>query len=269
MASLSLRDRFFTPQVARAIMSPSGILLAGAGTALGILVLGTAAAPVAALMGVGAWAARVAMAIPRGGTPGEPIDPFRVGDPWRRFVLDAQQAQRRFDDVVRRTRKGPLQDRLQSISGRVGDAVRECWRIACEGDRLDAALRTLDAGTVHRELQEVIEERSGTRGAAASTALERTQQSLEAQLELVERLSSVAADARHRLRLLNAQLDETVARSVEISVQSQASGDLSAIGGLGVDVENVVGELEALRSALEETAAVAGGTGGTPSTGTA
>ena len=266
MASLSLRDRFFTPRVARAIMSPSGILLAGAGAAVGVLATG--AAPVAVLMGIGAWAARVVAAMQRVGPPGETIDAFRVGDPWRRFVLDAQQAQRRFDDVVRRTRSGPLQERLRSIDARVGDAVRECWRIARGGDQLDAALRSLDAAAIQRELREVMEERRRARG-ASSSALERTQQSLEAQLALVERLQSVATDARHRLRLLNEQLDETVARSVEISVQSQASGDLSAIGGLGADVDHVVGELEALRSALEETSAVAGGTTGTPATGTA
>lgn len=248
-------------------MSPSGILLAGAGTAVGVLMLGVT--PVAAVVGLGAWAARVVAAMQRPGPPGDSIDPFRLGDPWRRFVQDAQQAQRRFDDIVRRTRKGPLQERLQSIGERVGDAMRECWRIARGGDQLDAALRTLNAASIERELQEVIEERRQARGAETSFSLKRTQQSLEAQLALVQRLQSVATDARHRLRLLNEQLDEMVARSVEISVQSQASGDLSAIGGLDADVENVVDELEALRSAMEETSAVAGGTTGTPATGTA
>jgi hypothetical protein len=51
--------------------------------------------------------------------------------------------------------------------------------------------------------------------------------------------------------------------------------DVSDLGGLTDDVENVVGELEALRSALEETAGTPGvpgvpsGTPGTSATGTA
>jgi hypothetical protein len=265
--SLSLRDRFFTPQVARAITSPEGILLLGAGAALGVLA--GAAAPVAALAGLGAWAVRVAVAVPRSGPPGQAIDPFRVGDPWRRFVTDAQQAQRRFADTVRRTRSGPLRERLASIGSRVDDAVHECWRIACQGDQLDAALRALDVRSVQAELDEVLAERQRAAAAgddAASSAVERTQRAVEAQLASARRLQGVATDAQQRLRLLNAQLDEAVARAVEISLQS---GDVTAVGGLGDDVDNVVGELEALRSALEETSAVAGDTPGTPATGTA
>jgi hypothetical protein len=267
----SLRDRFLTPQVARAITSPEGILLAGAGAALGVLATG--AAPVAALLGLGAWAVRVLVALPSGGPPGESVDPFRLGEPWRRFVVDAQQAQRRFDDVVRRTREGPMQDRLQSIAERVGDAVQEGWRIARDGDQLDTALRTLDARAIHGELLEVIEERRGTRSPSAAAALDATRRSLEAQLALVDRLESGATDARQRLRVLTEQLDEMVARAVEISVQAGTSGDLSAVGALGAEVEDVVGELEALRSALAETAAVAGdtagGSAGTTAAGTA
>ena len=37
MARRSFRDRFFTPKVAQAIMSPGGILLAGAGAAVAII----------------------------------------------------------------------------------------------------------------------------------------------------------------------------------------------------------------------------------------
>jgi len=40
MARRSFRDRFFTPPVARAMTSPLGILLAGVGAAVGIVVGG-------------------------------------------------------------------------------------------------------------------------------------------------------------------------------------------------------------------------------------
>ena len=264
MAMRSFRDRFFTPQVARAITSPSGIVLAGVGTAAAILAVGVT--PVAALAGLAAWAARVAMAIPRSGRPGEAIDPFRVGDPWRRFVVDAQQAKRRFDETVRRCRPGPVRDRLSSVGERMNDAVTECWRNARHGDQLDGALRTLDPDTIRAELEEVHAERRRVEGdEQAAAALSRTQQAIESQLESARRLRGVASDAQNRLRLLNAQLDEAVARSVEISL---SAGDVSELGSLTNDVENVVGDLEALRAALEETSSVAGGTGGTTVAGT-
>ena len=75
MAGTSLRDRFFTRQVARAITSPLGILLGGAVAAATIV----AGVPlVAALpLGVAAWAGKVALSIPRDRR--ERIDPFTLG----------------------------------------------------------------------------------------------------------------------------------------------------------------------------------------------
>ncbi|HEX7169151.1 MAG TPA: hypothetical protein VF230_19390 [Acidimicrobiales bacterium] len=259
----SFRDRFFTPVVARAITSPSGILLAGAGAAAGIL-LGLG--PAAALVGLGAWAARVGAAIPRGGPSSDRIDLFRIGEPWRRMVMDAQRAQRRFDETAARCRPGPLRERLTAVGERVGDAVRESWRIAQRGDEIDDALRNLGIQGIEAELAEVHEERrehAGNRD--ADTALYRTQQALEAQLATAQRLRSVALDAQNRLRLLNAQLDEAVARSVEISLEA---GDVQDLGALGAEVESVVGELEALRQGLEEASGRGGRVmGGTPGTG--
>lgn len=258
----SLRDRFLTPKVARAITSPSGILLAGVGTAAGVL-LGLG--PVAAAVGLGAWALRVAAAIPKGAV-GETVDPFRVGEPWRQFVLDAQRAQRRFQQTVDRCRPGPLRERLQTVGSRIADAVDECWRIARQGDQLDAARRSLDVRSVRAELEEVYEERRRVGGDAdADAALYRTQQAIESQLASEQRLQKVADDAQNRLRLLNAQLDEAVAQAVEVSLRA---GDVSELGDLSNDVDSVVGDLEALRTALEETSGVSRGTGGTAAAGT-
>lgn len=240
--------------MAEAVVSPSAILLAGAGTALGIV---SGLGPLAVLAGAAAWAARVALAVPRR-PPGERIDPMAVQEPWRRFVADALQAQRRFDDVVRRSRAGPVQERLQAIGRRIGDGVSECWRIACQGNALVGALRTLDEQGIRRELAEVQDERRRARGnEAAAASLARTQTAIEAQLASAQRLRHVAEDATNRLRLLNAQLDEAVARSLEISLRA---GDVSQLAPLTEDVEGVVGELESLRQALEEASATPGTT---------
>ncbi len=251
-----LPERVRTRAVAEAVVSPSAIVLAGAGTALGIA---TGLGPLALIAGAAAWAARVAFAVPRR-PAGERIDPYQVAEPWRRFVLDAQQAQRKFDGVVARARSGPVQARLQAVGRRIGDGVSECWRIARQGDSLDDALRHLDEQHVYNELLEVQDERRRTSGnASAEQSLGRTQAALEAQLASGRRLRSVADDARNRLRLLNAQLDEAVARSLEISL---SAGDVSQLGPLTDDIEGVVGELESLRQALEETS----DTGGTSAT---
>ncbi len=112
-------------------------------------------------------------------------------------------------------------------------------------------MRQLDTGSVRRELEQVYEERRRQWGnEAAQASLYRTQQAIEAQLASAQRLAEVSTDARNRLRLLNAQLDEAVARAVELSVQT---GDASALSPLTDDVDNLVGELESLRQALEET----------------
>jgi hypothetical protein len=235
---LSFRDRFFSPRVARALTSPSGILLAGAGASVAIV----AGLPVVAAAGIGAvaWAARIALAIPRP-AKGERIDPFAVGEPWRHFVRDALQAQARYNRTAGAAAPGPLRERLVEIGGRIADGVDECWRIAKRGDDLDEALGHLDTAQTVREL---------AAAEADPTTLPGTLEALRAQVQSAQRLERTAIDARDRLRLLNARLDEAVARAVELSV---GTGDTVQLGGLGTDVDNLVGEMESLRQALEET----------------
>ena len=50
-------------------------------------------------------------------------------------------------------------------------------------------------------------------------------ESLRAQLATAERLERVIGDADSRLRLLNARLDEAVARTIELSVQADDVDD--------------------------------------------
>ena len=241
----SFRDRFFTPQVARAITSPSGILLAGAGASAAILV----GLPIAAIVGAGAaaWAVRVAVAVPRDGTDGRTIDPFALQDPWRTFVRSAQQAQRKFDGAVQSAARGPLRDRLAEVGGRLADAVNECWRIARQGQALTDARGQLDTTGAQRELDALD---------SASPSHDETAEALKAQLASAQRLEATIVDARDRLRLLDARMDEAVARAIELSVRG---GDVD-LGGLGNDVDGLVGDMEALRQGLEEADRAAPGT---------
>lgn len=245
MAGLSLRDRFFTPPVARAVTSPSGILALGAGASIGILTGGGLIGAI--VLGLLGWAGRIGAAIPRAPKDAR-IDPFTLAEPWRHFVTDALQARRRFQESVASAREGPMRDRLREIQSRVDTGVEEVWRIARRGHDLVDARRRVDPDTVRRDIAAT--EANASQPWASGSTLERTMESLKAQLATVERLERVIGDADSRLRLLNARLDEAAARTIELSVQAH---DVAELGGLGADVDQMVDEMEALRQAIEET----------------
>jgi len=222
------------PAVVRAMTSPSGLALAGAGAGLGILAgLGLPGALVLAVVG---WAGRVGFAALRG-RRGERIDPFAVGEPWRHFVRSAIQAQSRFDHAVAPVRDGPLRERLTEIGRRLSTGVEESWRVARHGQALAEARRHIDVPRAQRELERADDQSGGAAGA------------LQAQLDSAARLDRVAKDAENRLRLLTVRLDEVVARAIELAVQAEDSARLT---GLRTDADALVDELEALRAALDD-----------------
>ena len=239
-----LPERARTPAMARAITSPGTILLAGAGASAAIL----AGAPLAAAAVVGGlvWLGKTALAIPRKARRVE-INPNNVKEPWRALVRQAQRAEARFDQVVASTDPGPLRDRLAEVDARIAVGVDECWRIAQRGNELHAALR--DFGV--EDLQNQLARAEGNAARAPGRAdLQGTVEALRAQLASAQRLANVARDAEDRLRRLAAQLNEAVARGVELSLQSP---DVGTLQPLGSDVDSLVGELESLRLALDET----------------
>jgi len=146
------------------------------------------------------------------------------------------------------TQTGPLRDRLLEIASRVDTGIDEVWRIARQGHAIVEARSHLEVESIRRELA-AAEDDAGERWAVGS-ALPRTVEALRSQLEAAERMDRVIADAHSRLRLLDARLDEAVARALELSVQADRPDDLT---GLHADVDVLVTEMEALRRALEET----------------
>lgn len=243
MARQSFRNRFFTPPVARAIMSHWSILIFGVVSAAAIVV----GAPVAAALAVGAaaYGGRVLVAVPHGGKREDRIDPFVLSEPWRSYVQSAQSAKLRFDRTVASTRSGPIRDRLSQLSARLDDGIRESWRIASRGDDIDAALAELSTAQAQTELAQLrVQLRDQN---VATPDMQSTISSLEAQISSAQRMQAVSTSTRDRLRLLDARFDELVARAVEVSV---GSGDS---GMLGDDVDDLVTELEGLRLAMDDT----------------
>lgn len=250
-----LPERFLNARTARAITAPSAIVLGGAGAAVAII----ASAPLAVIVGAGAlaWAVRVAIGLPRK-AEGDRIDPFTLSAPWRRSIHEALQAQRRYDQAVKKAPIGPLRDRLAEIGQRIDAGVRECWRVAQRGDLLEGGVKTLDIQSTQQELIDLERDMRENK----DPRLEQARVSLRAQLHAAQRMIDAVQDARTQLRLLDARLDEAVTRAVELSLRSPGDAD---VAGLGSDVDNLVTDMEALRAALEDVDAT-GSPGGTTAT---
>lgn len=250
MASRNFRDRFFTPPVARAVTSPSGILAFGGGAAAAIVLTGIAAitgpviAPIALVGGALAYAGRVALAIPR--KEHSNIDPFSVKEPWRHAVVDATVARKRFDEAVQTFKSGPLRESLTAMGEQLDTAVDQCWRIARQGQLMaDARLRIDD-----REVQFELDRVTGSLapGATPSPTQARTIASLQAQLATADRMDHLIASTRDELDLLNARLDQSVTQAIELSVSNRAGG----LDPLSSQLDDIVEDLSSLRAAFED-----------------
>jgi hypothetical protein len=244
--AISFRDRLLTPQGVRALLSPVGILVAVAF----VVVAWLSDFPLwlAVPIAVALWAANVWRLV-RPRDRSERIDPFTLHDPWRRFVQEALQARARFGEAVSRAPDGPLRDRLAEIAERMDTGVRECWLIAKRGQALVEARRGIDVAGLDRKLAAGRAADGGTPSPARATEL----QALEAQRASASRLDEVIERTRTELQVLDARLDEAVAKTLELS--AQASADAGTAAGLDGDVDALVTEMEALRQALEETTA--------------
>lgn len=247
---MGLRDRFFTPKTASAILSWRILLGVGVG-----VVAAVAGLPIIAAAGVGlaVYGATVVAAMPkRAITPS--IDPFTISEPWRQFVQAAQRSRRQLADTVRATPTGPLRDRLQGIADRLDGGIAESWAIARRGDELDGIVAGLDPTRLRSRLGTLQQQAAAapTENTAAAIA------SVETQLASADRLKALSASTADRLRLTQARFDELVARAAEISAGAGDTADCAH------DVDDLVLELEAMRQAVQELPP----SPGTTSTGT-
>jgi hypothetical protein len=233
---MSFRDRFFTPQTAKALLSWRILLAAVIGVVAALLGMEPATA---VGLGLAVYAATVLAAMPTGSMRST-IDPFALSEPWRRFVQSAQRSRNALHDTVRRASEGPLKARLTDIAGRLDDAIEESWAIAKQGDEIDDAIKRIDPVRLRSQLDTLRASGGGDAGAAAV-------ESVESQLASAERLKALSASTATRLRLTGVRLDELVARAAEVSVGRTDSTTYEH------DVDNLVIELEGLRQAVAET----------------
>lgn len=245
----SFRDRFFTPKVAEAIMSPTGILLAGAGSAIGIAT--GLAIPVAIGMGVAGWGANVARAIGSGAGP-TPVDAaaseLRGG--WRQLAAEAVAQRQRFDQAIDRAQDGPLTDRMRMLAERLDSAIDDSASLAVSGQRKEEALAFLDERGLYGRAKQTRAELADPRTPESiKPTLAQTAESYDNQLMMAQRLRVGIQDIHAQLRLRIAQLSEVVGHSIDLSTGARTVGDLDPVGA---EIDEVVSGLESLRLALEE-----------------
>lgn len=236
---MGVRDRFYTPQTAKAILSWRILLGAGVGLALAV-----AGLPVLVAVGGGAalYAASVAVSMPRPRAPAS-IDPFTLSEPWRQIVQRAQASERKLRETVARTADGPLKGTLHDIAEQLRHGLGEAWEVARRGDEIDDAVRRLDPTSLRSRLATAEARAAGDPSAEADAAVA----SVRRQLDTAERLRRQSEETAASLRLTQTQLDELVARASEVQVGVVDTETYRR------DVGELVIKLEALHQAVEET----------------
>jgi hypothetical protein len=235
------------PSVARAATSPTAIVLAGAGVAIGEAAhLGLAVALVFGAAGYGArvaWAAvrRRSALRRRGRRHLARIDPWSVPEPWRGYTTRAVDARKALRQLARDCPPGPVADYLSHTLGQVESAVEEYWALARSGAALAGA-----PGRSQKVAQELdaAQTMAGSAHGADRAVLESGEEALASELRSLRHLDSVAAQVSAQLSTLSAQLEGLVA----------AAGELVVSAGVpGADLSVVAFQLTSLARALEET----------------
>ena len=170
------------------------------------------------------------------------VDPALVPPTYRGPVQDALTARRQFDQLVAGVRPGPLQDRLQELSGRVDAGVRAVWGSARHALELERVLATLDPERVSAELK-----RARRDGAAAEVV-----EPLAARFASVQRLLNTLDEVRQRLPVLEARLGTAVARTAELTLTSSVAAAPAELDALAGELDALTVELHALGAATTD-----------------
>jgi chemotaxis protein histidine kinase CheA len=236
---MALRDRFYTPATAKAILSWRIALGAAFAVVAGLLGVWW---PIAIVGGIAVYAISVALAMPHG-SKSPKVDPFTLSEPWRSLVQSAQVSQRKFRETIAGVPAGPLREELHAISAQLDRGISEAWRVAQAGDDIDDVVRRVDPAALRSKLasaqQRAAADPSSDNAAAVS--------SIQEQIASAERLKQQSEQTAATLRVNQAQLDSLVTRAAEVRI---GTADTDAYAD---QVDELVLKLEALRQAVEET----------------
>ncbi|MCB0975615.1 MAG: hypothetical protein KDB86_13840 [Actinobacteria bacterium] len=180
------------------------------------------------------------------------VNPATLRQPWRNIVDQALDASRRYDETVQATAPGPLRDSLKSLTARVDDSVEEIFEVSKRGERLESALaRMPDAHTLGQRLDNASQHlaTSTQPGQEPTSSAVARVEAVESQISARQRMEDLLGRTVDELGLRKARLDETVVRTIELSAGSPSDAEVRA---LGEQVDGIVADLEALRSAYED-----------------
>jgi hypothetical protein len=239
---VGVRDRFFTPTTAKAIMSWR--ILLGVGSAAVAALVGLPLG-IAVALGAGLYVGSVLAAMPRAARR-PTIDPFTLSEPWRGLMQQAQTSGRKLRTTIAGIDEGPLRQQLQSIADQLDHGLDEAWLIARRGDEIDDVVRTLDPVRLRSKLATLRAEPSAEPAAPTPDAVAAIS-SVEQQLATADRLKRQSTETADSLRAAQIRLDELVARAGEVRI---GAVDTAAYAH---EVDEVVVRLEALHQAVQET----------------
>lgn len=250
---MGFSDQLTSPTGLRALLSWRGPVALGAAI---VAVVAGLPWPAALGIGVALYGGLVAKSVvgadPSRVTASARPDPFTVGEPWRRFVQDAERAQRKLAGIVGGVKAGPIKDRLDDIAGRIGKAAAESYAIAQRGHAIDQAVHQIDPVRLRSRHATLLKQRDDLPAEARDTGnIGAAIESVESQLASADRLKEQSAATADRLRLSQARLDELVARATEVALGTTDTETYEH------DVDSLVTELEGLRLAIDETNAAA------------
>jgi hypothetical protein len=233
------------PSVARAAASPTAIVLAGGGVAVGELAhLGLAVAVVLGAAGYGArlaWAAvhRRLELQRRAHRQEVHIDPWSVPEPWRGYTARALEARKRLRQLATDCPPGPVASYLANALNKVGAAVEDQWALARSGAAL-AELPGRSEKVAHELAQVQAEIRNSPGDKALLTSREEV---LASELRSLRHTEAISARMSSQLSALCAQLEGLVAGAGLLVGNESASG---------ADLSTLSSELDSLSGALDE-----------------
>ena len=236
--------------VARAAASPSAIVLAGAGVAVGeIAHLGLA---VTIVLGAVSYAARLAWAAlrprraryraARRRLQATRVDPWSVPEPWRGFARRALDARKQLSDLAGGCRPGPVADQLQEAASKSARSVQDLWQLARSGATLSGPVGRTDK--VAQKLQAVQASLAGAEG-SRQPELRAQEAALASELRSSRRLDEVASQMADRLAGLCSQLEGLVATAGQLALNT---------GRAGTELDDLSLQLSTLNDALADAA---------------
>jgi hypothetical protein len=235
----------------RAVTDRTALAVAGLALVLGV-VLGLPALTIVTLA-IAGWAVeivlRLALETSTTSRPWLRVDPVRPEGKW---LARCEQSVTAIDALARSAPRGPVADRCRSIATNAALSIEEIRRIAGRATQIGTMLERIDSNRLVAEASLLEADAEVAGSAQVSAELRRAMESLRAQQDVHERLTTAGEAALARVRTASAGLDGLVARMAEIVALSDEG--LPAVTGAAADnLGQLAQEMEALRAGLAES----------------